>query len=264
MDIPNYRLPNNQSTLIPDENARHVLDIFLLLSTENISIKKAWLQMREKGMTISSSQFYELIKKPVYIGKVMLKSNNNQKIESIEGLHPPIILTSLFEKVQEKLSSISNDDLIKKGSKNYLYPLRGYIKCSQCGKVLTASASTGSNPNRKYHHYHCRKGCKERFSVKIAHDLFDNYLKKISIDLKQFDNAKKKIKREIQEQEQSLEEDRLKIQKQITRIRDIISQAEDRFFEGFMDQETFKNSKIRYLQKIKNLEDEILRLDNFD
>ncbi|MBQ0733510.1 recombinase family protein [Aquimarina celericrescens] len=162
----NYRLPNNKSTLIPDENARQVLDTFLLISTQNISIRKAWVQMRTKGMLISSSQFYKLIRNPVYIGKVILKSDENQTIEFIEGLHPPIIPTALFKKVQERLNSGSKNNTTKKGVKNHLYPLRGYIKCSQCDKVLTASASTGSNPNKKYHYYHCRDGCRERLSIK--------------------------------------------------------------------------------------------------
>ncbi|MBQ0733509.1 hypothetical protein [Aquimarina celericrescens] len=72
------------------------------------------------------------------------------------------------------------------------------------------------------------------------------------------------MKKEIQIQEKSLQKKKQRISKRITKLKDIIAKVEDRFFEGLIDSETFKNSKIRYAKKIKVFENEILRLKNFN
>jgi len=46
------------------------------------------------------------------------------------------------------------------------------------------------------------------------------------------------------------------------KLQNIIANAEDRFFEGLIDPEAFKNSKIRYMNRIKSHEDKMLTLKN--
>ena len=260
----NYTTPSKKSTLIPDENAKYVLDAYLLLASQEMSIKAVWRQMRSKGMMISRSQFYELIRNPVYIRKVKVNMSEADRSELIEGLHPPIIPTVLFNRVQEILKSKWVKNNTRKGTMNPLYPLRGFLKCSRCGRSLTASASSGSNPNKKYHYYHCNNGCSERMPLQKAHDLFHEYLERISVDKDQFNNARDEIKKEIQRQEKMLDQESEELNNKIAKLKTVIAGAEDKFFEGVIDPETFKNSKKRYLGRIKSLEEQILRLKNFN
>lgn len=142
----NYRTSNNKSTLIPDDNAQYIIDSFILLASTNISIRQVWLNMRNKGMLVSSSGFYKMIRNTVYIGKLTIKCDEEEKLQEVEGLHPPIITETLFRKVQKRLQKLSKEPITQKGTRNHLYPLRGYIKCSKCSRILIASASTGRNP----------------------------------------------------------------------------------------------------------------------
>lgn len=260
----NYRNPDGKSTLIPSETAQYIIDAFVLLVNPKTSIRRVWLKMREKGMKVSRSHFYRLIRNPVYVGKVTVKANETESHTLINGLHEPILPSSLFEKVQKNLDDRGKVEKAPKFSQNQFFPLRGYLRCSRCGRALTGSASTGSNPDRKYYYYHCRGSCGERIPLEKAHEYFFRYLAQISIDHARFINDKKKIKEELQKKDKDRKKQCDRIVKKIEEIQKIIDDAEDRLFEGLLDFKTFQNSRSRYLGKIKANRTLIENLKNFD
>lgn len=259
----NYRTPNNKSTLMPDENAHYVHGAFILLASQEISVRQAWLSMRNEGMMVSSSQFYKMVRNTIYIGKIAVRSNEGST-EQVEGLHVPIITTALFEEVQTRLNKWHEKPPTQKGIRSHLYPLRGYIKCSRCSKNLTASASRGSNPNKKYHYYHCGDGCKERLPLKKAHELFVEYLNTITIDKNEFKIVKERIKLKVQKKEKLLVGKKEKLHQKIEKLKKTIARAEDRLFKGLVDSETFRNSKRRYADKINKCQDKMLKFKHFN
>ena len=73
----------------------------------------------------------------------------------------------------------------RKSSPNFLtirdeFPLRGFLICPQCGKMLTASLSKGRKDH--YPYYHCLKGCKERHKADEINQSFENLLKALTTD----------------------------------------------------------------------------------
>jgi len=258
-----YRTSNNKPTLVPDENSNYVHDAFILLASHEISVRQAWFTMRSQGMMISSSQFYNLVRNITYTGKILLRSNY-VKAERIEGLHAPIITTALFEKVQKRLDKRRQKPPKRKVNRDSLYPLRGYLKCSRCSKSLTASASTGRNPDKKYHYYHCDSRCGERMPVTKVHELFSQYLRKMSINKNQFLAIKERIKLKIRKKEQSLVERKKKLYQKIGKLKKVITRAEDKHFEGVIDSETFINAKKRYTDKIYRLQNKLLKIKHFN
>lgn len=57
-----------------------------------------------------------------------------------------------------------------------LLPLRGFLKCTKCPRILTGSASRGRNG---YHHYyHCQSSCGFRYNASVVNMAFVRHLKK--------------------------------------------------------------------------------------
>jgi hypothetical protein len=65
----------------------------------------------------------------------------------VPGQHEPIISERLFYEVQDVLEGKKRKDLPSHISKKEDLPLRGYFKCTACGKNLTGSASKGNGAN---------------------------------------------------------------------------------------------------------------------
>jgi len=59
-------------------------------------------------------------------------------------------------------------------------PLRGFLICHKCGRMLIGSASKGKN--QYYHYFHCNSSCGVRFNGKMTNEKFVDLLKKYSID----------------------------------------------------------------------------------
>jgi hypothetical protein len=55
-------------------------------------------------------------------------------------------------------------------------PLRGFLLCPNCGRMLTGSASKGRHNH--YYYYHCISSCGCRFKAENANGLFVRELKK--------------------------------------------------------------------------------------
>jgi site-specific DNA recombinase len=54
-------------------------------------------------------------------------------------------------------------------------PLRSFLICPTCGKILTGSSSKGRNAY--YDYYHCSKGCRTSFKAESVHAAFVALLK---------------------------------------------------------------------------------------
>jgi len=70
-----------------------------------------------------------------------------------QGNHTPLISKETFEKAQDVMNGRSHPR-----PKRLFFPLRGFMKCENCGCALTASLKKG------HHYYYCtgnREGCNE-------------------------------------------------------------------------------------------------------
>lgn len=121
--------------------------------------EQVWKQAKEKGLKCSKSTFWQMIRNPVYCGKIFVSKFKDEESHFVGGRHQPLISEALFEKVQEVLDcrGIGSSPKIKIRDD---FPLRGILVCPVCGRLLTASKSKGRN--RYYSYYHCRVGCHYR------------------------------------------------------------------------------------------------------
>lgn len=136
--------------------------------------------LREKyNIRIQKQTFYNALKNPFYMGKLKFYDEKGQ-LTLVNGNHEPIFTEDTWFKIQEKLNQRARKVLLYK-KKNPLYPLKGYLRCPECGGKLTAGGTTKTKNKVKqtYHYYNCQRkktSCTVNLKVNEVHDIFKTRL----------------------------------------------------------------------------------------
>lgn len=93
-----------------------------------------------------------------------------------KGHHEALISPAVFDKNQERLFGKLRH--FERKDNRAEFPLRGFVRCKDCERPLTASWSTGRF-ERKYPYYHCRtRGCIGGIKKQDLEDAFERLLQK--------------------------------------------------------------------------------------
>ena len=125
---------------------------------------------KKKNFKIDKNTFLLNLRNPVYCGKIRVPAHNDEPAHLVQGLHEPLISEQLFFKVQDIMDGRSK---ILKGlaiATPKDLPLRNFIKCNRCPRMLTGSASKGKTTYRVY--YHCRSSCGVRYRAEEVNNAF--------------------------------------------------------------------------------------------
>lgn len=174
----NARDAYNKPIIIHSPMAPVIKKAFEEIATGNFQIEVLRKKLYKEGLKISKSNFYTLLRNPIYCGKIRIKAYKDEPEEIVQGIHEPIISEELFYEVQNVLDG-KKKAKTKYSLVNNEYPMRGYLVCPRCGKILTGSSALGNGG--KYFYYHCTKGCKERHKSDFVHSSFELWLKDISV-----------------------------------------------------------------------------------
>ena len=152
---------------IKDDEAKIMKWAFTELGRGNLNTEQIWKIVREKGIKSSKSNFWYTIRNPMYCGKIFIPKYKDENSYLVPGQHEPLITEELYYNVQDIL------DGRKKIMRTKIFvdsnlPLRGFLLCSNCGKLLTGSASKGRS--QYYRYYHCTSACGVRFKAEIANE----------------------------------------------------------------------------------------------
>lgn len=127
-------------------------------------------QANLKGLKCERNNFWKLIRNPVYCGLIEIPAHKEDEITYVKGQHEPLISQSLFYQVQDVLRGKARAVNTKVNSSEML-PLRGFLECPDCHRMLTGSASKGRS--QYYFYYHCSaSGCGTRFKAESVNDYF--------------------------------------------------------------------------------------------
>jgi site-specific DNA recombinase len=151
---------------------------FELIASGTWQVELLRKKLYNEGLKISKSNFYNLLRNPIYCGKIRIKASKNEDEEIVQGIHKSIISENLFYEVQNILDGRKKYKY-KYATINETYPLRGHLICPRCEKELTGSSSLGNGG--KYYYYHCTKGCQERHTSEVINNSFELWLKNISM-----------------------------------------------------------------------------------
>ncbi len=255
----NYRTEDGKSSLIPSGKAPLIYEAFKTLADTQKPVETVRKIMLKKGLKISRTRFYHLVRNYAYVGKVKVPAYKDEEVKIVEALHDAIVPISLFNTVQDVLNGKVRKTK-KYSFKNEDFPLRGHISCSRCGKTLTGSTSKGNGG--LYYYYHCTKGCNERFKTAEAHEKLETLIGKVKLteDMSNLVYAVLSDEHKSTKFQSTIKVN--KLDKSIAKINTTIEQAENNLFEGKIDQDTFVKVKQRYAEKRDELTQEKSEISN--
>jgi site-specific DNA recombinase len=210
----------------------------------------------KRGIKCCRANFWNLIRNPVYCGKIYLSGYKDEPARHVPGLHDPIISEELFYEVQDYLNGKKKIYRTQLGSSE-VFQLRGFILCPKCGKILTASASKGRTI--KYNYYHCNSTCGTRFKAEATNELFITELRKFTLRpgmeevykiliLEEYKQSTKDGKAEVKQVKEALE----KANTELLNARRLLLTSD-------INPTEYRTIKNEYEIKISNLESQLLK-----
>ena len=193
--------------------------------------------VNEQGFEISRNNFYREIRNPLYCGKIVIKPYEREEEQWINGNHEAIISEALFYEAQKELKK----PISKKGVatvKNKNFPLRGFLKCSKCDKMFTASNSKGRKNLYAYYHAQSEFGCGCRYKAEKINNLILNDLKKY-IPKKGTEDFQKEILMDLYLKTHLRNEENDHVLKQIKELNARILKFKELFLSGKIDLEDY-------------------------
>lgn len=241
--------------ITPKEPETSILQwAFEQLSAGVFNTEQVWKKSREKGLKCSKNAFWQVIRNPLYCGKIFIPAFKDEESCFVEGLHDPIISEDIFEQVQEALDGRKRTYRPKIETRDE-FPLRGFVICPKCGKLLTGSKSKGRN--RYYNYYHCFKGCSYRINADKLAGMFERELRRY-IPKKEIIDLYKKI---LQETYYELTEDIQIAKKQaLMQIKDFesrMSHIRDLLATDKIDVSDYHEIKAQYSGSIEQLNERL-------
>ena len=210
-------------------------------------------EANNRGLICSRSNFWNAIRNPVYCGKIPITSYKDEETTAVQGQHEAIISEALFYEAQEVLLGRKRKERpATQITVDEQMPLRGFLICPKCERMLTGSASKGRCNH--YYYYHCVSSCGCRFRTENANSLFVRELKKYVPKPGMSDIYIITLKESYYEQTRSQQRDRKHIFSQIDELNIRLKNARELVADQKLDPEDYRELKQDCAGKINMLE----------
>jgi hypothetical protein len=213
------------------------------------SVEQIWKKARRKGLNCTRSNFWLMVRNPVYCGKIIVPPFKDEPLQIVDAQHQAIITEALFDRAQMVLENRKRPKTQISMPSQLL--LRGFLKCPKCSRMLTGSASKGYRA--RYYYYHCSSACGIRFRADLVNKSLIDELKNYCIR-PEFLNVFKLIVREVARNKHGLNENQqIQTEKNIDSQQSKFSRAKELLFSGDLDADDYRDIKQETETKITAL-----------
>jgi site-specific DNA recombinase len=212
---------------------------------------------RLKGLDCSKNNFLTALRNPCYMGKIRLAKFKDEPARFVDGLHEPLISEALFYKVQDVLDGRAR----QYGQPMYtpeLLPLRGFLQCPKCSRMLTGSASKGRN--NYFYYYHCSSACGIRYRAEVVNDKFVEELQQYKLRRPMGTVYSRVVHDQFNNFARVSQNDRRNLISSVTEQNNRLSKARELLLLNDIDAEDYKTIKSESEHKIVRLEAELNEL----
>ncbi|SDF47464.1 hypothetical protein SAMN05216464_118126 [Mucilaginibacter pineti] len=133
-----------------------------------------------------------------------------------------------------------------------MLPLRGFIKCSRCSRILCGSASKGRSGY--YYNYHCSSDCRRGFKAEDVNKVFNEAVKEFTIQEDFAELFAQVITDTYKSQNTTQVISRSELLKEINDLNSRIAKARELLLNGDIDDADYKTIKSENEYKINVLE----------
>lgn len=245
-----------------------IVELFQMYATGNFSILEIqeWLASQnlvsKNGTGLGHSVIHTILQNPFYHGLIRWRG------ESKMGKHKPIITKDLFDTCQYVLAK-HRDFLIRRRVHNFL--LRGFLYCGVCEQRYTAEWHKNEKIKNfdggRIAYYHCQKrdrnGCPAPYvEMGEIERLAGEEFKKLEFSKEFIEAVVKKVKEILANSRQNSESAKQAVLNQKNAFEARRNTLEDAMLDGTVDRESFKRKHQELQDKILNLDNKLIELDN--
>ena len=224
--------------------------VFETLAEGSYNAEQIYKEAKRKGLTSSKSNFWMNIRNPLYCGKIFIPKYKDEEAHFVKGQHDPIISESLFQRVQEVLDGRKRFYRTKFVA-NSVLPLRGFLICPNCQKLLTGSKSKGRSQD--YFYYHCTRPCRSRFRAENANELFVRELRRFSPDPDFAEVYELALREAWQNQTNHVQNEKKQLSNQIAELDSKIAHFRDLLASQKIEADDYRIMKLECTEKIDQL-----------
>ena len=224
--------------------------VFEKLAENCFNAEQIFKMAREKGLTCTKSNFWMNIRNPLYCSKIFIPKYKDEEAHLVKGQQEALISETLFYQVQDVLDGRKRQ-YRPKFVANAILPLRGFLICPTCGKMLTGSKSKGRSHD--YYYYHCIRPCKARFRAEYANECFIRELKKFVPRADCLDIYQLTIREAWQDQTKHDQDLKRQLSNQMADMEERLNYLRELLATQKVEPEDYRKMKAEYTEKIDRL-----------
>ena len=232
-----------------EPTASHINKVFVTLSSGLTTVEEVrrdsvrWGLVTNKGKALSTSMFHKMIRNPIYKGYLDVPSMGIYQ----KGSFKAIVDEKVFDQVQYILDGKRKKMPIYR-KLNPDFPLRGVLKCSKCGKLLTASWA-----KENIGHYRCSECSNVNLNKKVLENTFSDYLKTIVWNQITVEVVKEALLLNWQSHKKEYEKELSNIAKKQVEIRELMDKVIDKNIKGVYSDALAKTKLNDYERELAEL-----------
>jgi site-specific DNA recombinase len=249
-----YYRPQVKANLVPDPKRAPLIRLaFEEFSTGTYTYARLAARLNELGLRtrygqpLTPSAVHKMLVKPVYTGTIRVGG------EEFVGAFEPLVSRDLFRACQPAHFRPASPLADPRSLNNPLFPLRGLVRCAECGKRLTGSSSTGSKGGRYAYYHHHQPRCPRAHS--IPKNRFENAFREFVERYTIRPNVAEALRRILQEEVGGIKAKVAQVQARIRKELTELEAARQRVFElhrsGVYTDEEFHEQKSMVDERIK-------------
>ncbi|TKT93346.1 recombinase family protein [Dyadobacter frigoris] len=217
------------------------------------SVEEVRRQAVRKGLRCSKTCFWRAIENPLYFGKIFIPGYKDEESRLAQGQHEALISENLFYEVQDSIDGKKKRQRPNvKEISNDMFPLRGFLKCPNCHRLLTASASKGRNG--RYHYYHCVASCGPRYACGRLNDQFVKELQKFKPHKGVTELFKLVVNKAFKGQTKHSQTEKKHVLDQIDALNNKLGKARELLLTCDIDPKDYRTMKSEIEEKLVRLE----------
>ena len=222
-----------------------------------------WKEVQNKGLKVSESSFFEMLRNHFYCGEVYVPEYLDEPAQYVVGVHEPLISKELFMQVQSRLNSVAPRNRSKEKQQRakvvklphedyYFYP---FLQCPVCGAKICASHSKGRS--QTYAYYHCNHCKKYRVPAQQMNDDILRHIRQIRPCKAVLDLYEEVLNDIRTEKFKGINKEKNRIQEDVKKVEVRLQRLQDRFLDGEISSDDYKEIRQRYNDEIYALRSQI-------